>query len=163
MGKAEARLLKGSRAILALALAGGLFFIGGAASAHTAEFSTSLSLKSRASSVPKPGTMVTLSGKLNSSEAACKAASAIDIFRVGDGKAGSTVTDSKGNYSTSVVVAKDTTFQAVFSGKILDAAHPHSHTCSASASGTVTVVIDEDDDDGGGGGGGNCPPNKPGC
>ena len=140
MVEAAGRLSRGSRAILALSLAGGLL-IGGVASAHTAIVPTSLSLKASPSkNVPKH-TAVKFSGVLSSNDPACKGLSRVNVFRVNDGFVGRTQTRVNGQWSLTKNVIKTATYQAVFDGKILSAVHPHSHTCAASASNTVTVTV----------------------
>lgn len=111
------------------------------ASAHTEAFPTSLTISVSPAPPVSPGTEMTFSGRLKSDRDACKKASTVNLVKVGVGTVSTTTTDNRGRYSFSKKVRATNRWKVRFSGKVLNAVHPHNHTCEASSSESIRVRV----------------------
>ncbi len=65
----------------------------------------------------------------------------IKLIRVGTGVVDSTRTDDRGRYEFERRVRRTDDWRTRFSGKALNATHPHNHVCGAATSKVLTVPV----------------------
>lgn len=117
------------------------FLLSGTALAHDVTFNTRLSISRSPSGTVDPGTSITFSGKLRSPKGRCERSMLIKLIKVGKGIVDKTRTDDRGRYRFEPTVRRTSTWRTRFSGRALDATHPHSHVCEAATSKEVTVPV----------------------
>ena len=125
--------------ILVLGVAG-VLLLSGIAQAHTVTYETSLSISASPSGILAPNTRVTFSGKLSSEKAACRRHSSVSLIKKGEGVVDTTKTDH-GKYKFRVKVNETAKWLVKFSGKVLNAVHPHNHVCGSSKSKRIRVRV----------------------
>jgi hypothetical protein len=115
---------------------------GGIASADSSVTRTTLTIHGKPGGGVAPGTAITISGKLNSERASCRSGQTIQLFSLVGGvvQVGTTVTDTKGNYSFTQTVSDDSAFQTHFAGSV-SGVHPNTHACALSTSRILKVNV----------------------
>lgn len=126
--------------ILVLGVAG-VLLLAGIAQAHSVKFPTSLSISASPSGIVEPNTRVTFSGKLSSEKEACRRHSSVSLIKKGEGVVDTTKTDAHGKYKFRVKVNETAEWRVKFSGKVLNAVHPHNHVCRSSKSERIRVQV----------------------
>src|SRR5207247_5343008 len=102
-----------------------LVLSGGAAVAASSVAHTTLTIHGKPGGVVAPGTVITISGKLNSGNALCRSGQTIQLIELGTLlPVATTVTDAKGNYSFTQTVSADSAFQTHFAGSV-SGVHPN--------------------------------------
>ena len=102
-----------------------LVLSGGTAVAASSVAHTTLTIHGKPGGVVAPGTVITISGKLNSGNALCRSGQTIQLIELGTLlPVATTVTDAKGNYSFTQTVSADSAFQTHFAGSV-SGVHPN--------------------------------------
>jgi hypothetical protein len=113
-----------------------LVLSGGIAVAASSVAHTTLTIHGKPGGNLSPGTVITISGKLNSGDPFCRSGQTIELLQVGT----TTVTDAKGRYSFTQTVSTDSTFQTFYAGSV-SGVHPNTHDCAASTSRVLKVKV----------------------
>jgi hypothetical protein len=116
-----------------------LVLSGGIAVAASSVAHTTLTIHGKPGGNLSPGTVITISGKLNSGDPFCRSGQTIQLLQGGVVLA-TTVTDAKGTYSFTQTVSTDATFQTFFAGSV-SGVHPDTHDCAASTSRILKVKV----------------------
>ncbi len=121
-----------------ISVAATLLLGGAAAASGTAH--TSLSLKRHPGGKVAPGTVVTFSGKLESSKTLCESKEKVKLVRVGSGVVSTTTTSASGAYSFHRKVSKTHKWEVRFDGHV-SGVHPNTTTCLKSTSHVISIPV----------------------
>lgn len=121
----------------------GLLLAATSAQAHVVTAPTTLTIKKAPGPPVDKGDKVLIFGRLNSSEAACRAGEVVQLFRKKRGpdkRIGTDVTDAEGEYRFKLRPERSLRLYTRFDGSV-DSNYGHSHTCQGSQSETVRVKV----------------------